>query len=158
MNKALLIRNTENGSAVLYSDGSIRESDKRPVKLLNEKCLDNGSSLEGRMDSFRHILSVRQKAAVLISEVTQEIWFPTLSMKSKDCVWLRFDQILDTHSASAHRCEIVFFSGVRTEIDIDVRTIRLQMKRCHQFLEILNHNTGSLNQENTLIASILNIS
>ena len=136
-NKALLIEAHDHGSRILYSDGLCVSDPRKPYRVLDEKCLASGSSAAGRMESFRHILGVKQKAAVLISEVSGEIWFPTVSMKAADCIWLNDSEILSVHSKGPHESEVVFFDGTKADLNVDSRTLRLQMKRCRAFLEKL---------------------
>jgi competence transcription factor ComK len=135
--KALLIEAHNHGSRILYSGGRSEKDARRPYAVLDEKCLANGASAEGRMASFRHVLGVRQKAAVLISELSGEIWFPTVSMKAADCVWLNDSEILSVHAKGPHVSEVVFFDGTKRDLDVDSRTLRLQMKRCRIYLEKL---------------------
>lgn len=148
ISKALILKQEGRGSLLILENGRTMRFEKKPVSLLNDWCIACGSSLAGRTESFRTVLDVTQKAAVMISEITQEIWFPTLSMNSADCIWICFNQILDVHSGAPHTSEIVFFSGDRIEIDCDPRTIRTQMKRCRSYLQHLSqgrylHETDS---------------
>ncbi|MBR3350385.1 MAG: competence protein ComK [Solobacterium sp.] len=139
MKKEISLQLDEAGSLIIYDDGSSNIISAKPAAWLNEKCLDNGSSLRGRTDAFCELLKVRQKPAALISEVSGEIWFPTLSPKQNDCVWIRYDEILDVKAIAPQSCEIIFFNGFRMKTDVDARVIRLQMKRCRTFLELLHH-------------------
>ena len=138
MEKEIAVHNDAQGSLIVYDDGSKNIIHLKPLVWLNEKCLHNGSTLRGRTDAFCALLKVRQKPAVLISEVSGEIWFPTLSMKQDGCVWIRYDEILDVQTVAAQSCEIIFFSGFRMKTDVDARVIRRQMKRCRAFLELLH--------------------
>ncbi len=138
MSDPILIRQDHQTCKLIFSDGTAKQQKRRASDILEEKCLRNGSSLKGRMDSFRYLLHIVQKPAVLISEVTGEIWFPLVSMNQPDCIWLRYDAILDVRSSDDHQCAVIFFSGYRQTLDFDPRVIRQQMKRCRQFLELLH--------------------
>lgn len=140
MIKPLMILRDGKETQIIYEDGTAETDTRKPLAILEEKCLRNGSSAEGRMESFRYLLNIRQKAAVLISSITDEIWFPTLSMKQSDCVWIRYDAILQVSSKGPHDCEILFFSGLRKTLDCDMRVIREQMKRCRRYLELLHRD------------------
>lgn len=125
---------------ITYDDGSSDIISIKPAVWLSEKCLRGGSSLRGRTDAFCELLKVRQKPAVLISEVSGEIWFPTLSPKQADCVWIRYDEILDVKAHCPQSCEVIFFNGFRMQANVDARVIRQQMKRCRAFLELLHQS------------------
>ena len=138
MNEPVMIRQDRQTSTLIFADGSAETETRKAVSILEEKCLKHGSSLKGRIDSFRYLLHIVQKPAVLISEVSGEIWFPLISMNQPDCIWLRYDAVLDVKSSGDHQCEVLFFSGHRETLAFDPRVIRLQMKRCRQFLELLH--------------------
>lgn len=139
-NDILLIRPDGSGYEMLYPDGSVQKTKEKPLAFLDRRCLLLGSSANGRMESFRTVLGVKQKAAVLVSELKGEIWFPTLSMKAPECVWLNYREILSVSSSGRNTSLVRFFSGMTAEINVDIRTIRLQMKRCRAYLEIISEN------------------
>lgn len=142
MKKEILIRHDQSGALITFDDGSALINPQKPSAYLNLKCLHNGSDMKGRTGSFCYLLNVKQKPAVLISEVSGEIWFPTLSAKQKDCVWIRYDEILEVKALDPQACEVIFFSGLRIRLETDARVIRSQMKRCREFLELL-HRTDT---------------
>lgn len=109
-----------------------------PTALLHEICLQHGSSYEGRCASFRAVLGVRQKAAVLISEISQSIYFPTRSPQQEDCIWLHYNAILSIH-ARGHQTAVMFLDGSTKLVDADYRTVKGQMKRCEAYLRKIHH-------------------
>jgi competence protein ComK len=109
-----------------------------PATLLEQLCLQNGSSLEGRITAFRTLAQVCQKPAVLISERSQILYFPTLGMENKDCVWICYNEILKIRSVGADHTEILFADGSRHQVDVNYRIIRNQRLRCADFLQKLN--------------------
>ena len=143
---ALLLRRNGTVTEILMADGTVAVSSDKPLVLLNRACLHNGSTAEGRMASFRTLLDVKQKAAVLISEVSQEIWFPTLSMNNRECEWICCSSILSVKSVDDHASLITFASGVQASVSCDVRTLRLQIKRCRTYLELLSERVCTVNQ------------
>lgn len=141
---ALLLRRNGTVTEILQADGTVAVSSEKPLALLNRACLRNGSTAEGRMASFRKLLDVKQKAAVLISEVSQEIWFPTLSMNSRECEWICCSSILSVKSIDDHASMITFANGVQASVSCDVRTLRLQIKRCRTYLEMLSEEVAAV--------------
>jgi len=109
-----------------------------PTVLLEQLCLQNGSSLEGRITAFRSLANVCQKPAVLISERSQILYFPTLGMENRECVWVCYNEILKIRSVGADRTEILFTDGSRQLLDVNYRIIRNQRLRCADFLQKLN--------------------
>ena len=135
---ALILRRNGDVTQIIRADGTVAESSEKPLALLDRACMKNGSTAQGRMASFRALLGVKQKAAVLISEVSQEIWFPTLSMNNRECEWVCFSRILSVRSIDDHASQVTFASGVQAEVGCGVRTLRLQIRRCRRYLEILS--------------------
>jgi competence protein ComK len=105
----------------------------RPEELLDEMCLRHGSSYEGRCTSFRHMLHVHQKAAVMISEISQSIYFPTHSPFNPQCVWLHYNEILSIQAKQSNTI-VKFLNGFKIEVRAPYRTVRNQMKRCEEYL------------------------
>ena len=138
MNKPFLILKDTAGSLIIDECGNTLSAAEKPQELLNQRCLKHGSDISGRIASFRALLGIRQKAAVLISEINDEIWFPTLSMKQKDCVWIRYDAIIDVRASKPNECDVISMKGFSYHLDTDRRVINEQMKRCRRFLELLH--------------------
>lgn len=133
-----IILKTDGGkTAGISGRGETVRLEQTPLLFLNSLCLQNGSTAEGRKEAFRQLLHVRQKAAVLVSERTEELWFPIVSDTCSDCVWLRYDRILDIRQRGPYTTVVRFLSGYTADIPCNVRTIRSQMKRCGDFLCII---------------------
>ena len=80
-----------NKKTIAYlDDGSEFFYYQKPIKIINDWCIYNGSTAEGRMTAFQKLTSTRQKPAVLINERSRIVFFPTLSKDSNECIWLRF--------------------------------------------------------------------
>ena len=106
-----------------------------PIKWLDQMCIAHGSTYKGRVDAFRTLTDTVQKPAVLISEMTHQIFFPTVSSTSDDCVWLCADRIFSIHAKDAQHSLVLFMDGNKIELAVSRRTLMKQMKRCEMFLE-----------------------
>lgn len=140
MNRIVCMRNGRNRNQTegVFSDGRTIQYDHSAEHMLDSWCMQNGSDMRGRIISFRHITGCRQKPAVLISERTQIIYFPTLSAKNPDCTWICFNEVFRFHSTRADQTMIQFASGIKVMIDVNYRIVRNQMNRCRNFLNLLN--------------------
>ena len=138
MNKPFLILKDTAGSLIIDECGNTLSAAEKPLELLNQRCLKHGSDINGRIASFRSLLGIKQKAAVLISEINDEIWFPTLSMKQKDCVWIRYDALMSVKAEKPNECDVISMKGFSYHLDTDRRVINEQMKRCRRFLDLLH--------------------
>ena len=145
MNRIVCMRNgkNKNQTECVFYDGRIIQFNQSAEHMLDSWCMQNGSNMNGRIISFRHITGCRQKPGVLISERTQIIYFPTLSSKNPACTWICFNEVFRFHSMKADQTIIQFASGIKIMIDVNYRIIRNQMNRCRSFLNLLNNAYSS---------------
>ncbi|TSB48579.1 competence protein ComK [Alkalicoccobacillus porphyridii] len=69
---------------------------RKPLELLEQSCLDNGSNLQGRIDFVRSRLGQRNKVPVLIKENQPVVASPTHSPKNPECQWIFTTHISDS--------------------------------------------------------------
>ncbi len=144
MNKLLLLY-ANNGSCLgIDSEGNEHPYEKTAGEIISGWCILHACTMHGRQEAAAKMFGWHQKIPVLISEITQEIWFPVAGGKAADNVWICCDAVFSFHRAGDHQTRIVFLSGVVAVIDCDVRTVRLQMKRCRQLTERLMQNQNGM--------------
>ena len=138
--KLLMISyNSKNSKSIcLYENNKKERILKKPVEILEEYCLKNGSSFDGRAASFCYVTGARQKPAILISERTQDIYFPTASKENDQCVWILYNRILHVKRSKEIKTKVLFTDGTSIILPLDIRVILNQMKRCEAFLDALN--------------------
>lgn len=137
MKYPIMIENDKKGSLLVYTDGQSVHDDREPLCFLNDLCLQHGSSLEGRRTSFKALTGAVQKACVLLSERSQEIYMPLLSDQNPDNIWLLYHAVMSVKKAE-RGCAVLFADGNRKVFPVDPRVVRLQMKRCAEFLNKIN--------------------
>lgn len=109
-------------------------------QFLDAICIRHGSTLKGRTICFAKTLGIRQKPAVLLSEMTGQIFFPTESIKRNEhCALFSYQHILRVRRRKNGKTAVLFINGYVYETDTDARIIRKQRKRCRRFLDILYH-------------------
>lgn len=123
---------------ILVRKGGERETyNGKPKKLFNDWCLKNGSSLKGRIESFRYLLNISQKPCILVSEKEPIIFLPTMSMDALDCQFIQFDCIASIHQNHNGSCEVVTKDGSKLLFNVDYRVLKMQYKRSELFLKKL---------------------
>ena len=136
----LYITNQQQSTLVMYTDG---EEDVMMVplaKAMKQLCLQHGSSLEGRAESFRYLTKSIQKPCILLDEKEEVLLFPLLGLASLDNYFINYNKVVTCKGVGNHECEILFSDGTKLVIPFDVRVIRNQMKRCELYLEkLLEH-------------------
>ena len=135
-----MICSLDRHARILCSSGEWLESQDTMNRFIDELCVKNGSTAEGRKEAFRRLTGYRQKAPVLISERMQYLMFPTLSPDNPECVWLSYSDILDITSVTESESSILFVNGTKQTIPFSARSLRKQMKRCEEYLRILDHS------------------
>lgn len=137
MKYPLVIKKNAKGSLLVYTENEAVQESRGPFAYLNDLCLKHGSSYSGRTASFRQLTGAVQKPCVLISERTQKIYMPLLSEKNPDNIWLLYNTVVSVRKTE-NGCKVLFSDGTMREFGFDPRVIRLQMKRCHEFLNQIN--------------------
>ncbi len=95
-----------------------------------------GSSLEGRRESFRYYTGAKQKIPVLVSVNPVVLLMPMLSPeRNPDCLWISYEEILKVRSLDRWHMRILFTDGTAIDAEVSPKVLRLQMKRCRQFLK-----------------------
>ncbi|GEM_PF-2359057 len=122
----------------LTEDGEWITENQPVSKVLNDLCIRNGSTMEGRQSAFRKLTGCRQKIPVLISERTQYMVFPTLSPSHAECMWISCNDILDIQAADEGSSVVVFLNGIRQRVPFGARLLRRQIHRCEEFLTVLD--------------------
>lgn len=138
MKLPLVIYNHDDTCELAFDDRSLVYEESSALQYLESMCLMHGSSLQGRIDAFRYITHTSQKSAVMVSEISQDLYFPIISMHAKDCIWIHYNSIVHVSGKTDHT-DILFDKGISMNIPASLRTIKLQMKRCEEYLSILHH-------------------
>lgn len=110
------------------------EDIENSLQFLNDLCIKHGSTYKGRIDACKRLLNINQKVPLLISELTLEIWFPILSAKNKNNIWLNYNEILSYKGIENNKTIIKFKNGYRYEIEYNSRIIKNQMMRCEELI------------------------
>lgn len=72
---------------------------------LNQLCLENGSSLQGRKDAYKYIM--HQSKFIPIRIHSSLIYFPTKAVADPECIWINYYSI-DYVNYRKKSCTIFF--------------------------------------------------
>lgn len=140
LNSSLLVIMPEKeGTLTLDIHGKLKHRDITPLKFLQERCLQNGCSLEGREEAFRYLTNHIQKSPVLVNE-SPELWFPTLSKMNQDCMWVNWYRVIDVKAVTNNECVVSFDGGYDIRLNCSIRTCQKQLERCLLFIKKLQEN------------------
>ncbi|MBR2991512.1 MAG: competence protein ComK [Solobacterium sp.] len=108
-----------------------------PLDLIDRLCIRCGSTRKGRQEAFRALTGAVQKIPVLISE-DGPLLMPTLSPESGSCVWIAYDSVLRMKPEGDDMTNVLFLDGTSFKVNVNVRVLRSQAKRCELFRRLLN--------------------
>lgn len=108
-----------------------------PTTIIDASCIFYGSSLKGREEASEYILKTKSKLPVEVDPVEGIYFFPTLSKRNKDCVWLSYYQI-DQFEQIDNRTLVKFKDGTTFFVKVSKSVFDLQFKRTSQLIAQLN--------------------
>ena len=126
----LMISTSEKGSTLYFDDCKTKNISIKPINFIKKLCINNGSSLEGRIASFKYLTNTRQKPCILIKEGL--IYIPTLSSNNSDCKYLLYNRIVWVKKDNNDSL-VLFDNGLKLNVDVNYRTLRKQLQRCDLF-------------------------
>lgn len=142
-NEVLYLRKMRQGTQIVTEHQIYTIAEKAEIYLENW-CLAHGSSLRGSADVAKHHLKATQKLPVLVNPHGGLFFFPTLSRDHPDCIWINVAQIRNLKNLGNRT--LVYFYGGELELDIGIRSVRMQVKRC-ELLRIRLHRTLLLSNQ-----------
>lgn len=96
--------------------------------FLNYNCTYFGSSYEGRIKSSQLLLGMKYKLPIVIEEKHEIIFFPTKSVKHKDCEWIALNNIY-SYEKKGFSTVVTFKSGIKIPFNISIESFENQLLR-----------------------------
>lgn len=149
----LFQKNGRSQTSVLFADGHWETRNQSARSFLDEMCRRNGSSLEGRKAGACYFLGSIAKPPILISERTQQIFFPLFGEETNS-TWICFNEIFEVRGANKPCADIYFLCGRQVTVEASYRSVKRQMGRCRRLLHLLDQAHASYDYQST--SSMLN--
>ncbi|MDA3130954.1 hypothetical protein GJS40_13165 [Aliibacillus thermotolerans] len=94
----------------IYEKGNeVKFSEYSPIQIMRLSCLERGASLEGRFESIRYRLGVKQKVPVPIDLFADIYGIPLLSPRNVENVWLFLNHVEKAEIVVAGRQASILF-------------------------------------------------
>jgi competence protein ComK len=103
-------------------------SKKAAKEIINEACLDDGASYEGKIKAVRHALPYHRKTPLIINKDQHIYAFPTMSPNKYDCIWL-FDLHILEISQTQDKTYITFINGSKLAVNCSIKVLNRQRER-----------------------------
>jgi competence protein ComK len=98
------------------------------IKLIEQACLEGGSSLEGRKRALQYKKSFHQCPPIPINPIEDIYAFPSCSPDSYNCNWLFYEHIQYYQPKQANTL-ITFHNQIQLEVQISKAIMDKQMAR-----------------------------
>lgn len=124
--------------AKVKEEGVEYEKANNVQSLLNVKCMQQGSSLEGRKKSYSYLMNQKKFVPIVVSVDPIEIYFPTSSSNDPECKWINYDSIKQI-KYKKKTCTLIFKDNTRLEclypnrIKENMHTIYRYLKRFNDY-------------------------
>lgn len=129
---------------IVTLDGNSQVIAQKPFKVISYWCLENGSSIQGRIDAFRYALNARQKCCIYVNDYT--LLMPTTSLSNDDCIYINYHALYSYHQVDQQRTSLIFFNGQKEIINFNYRIINKQFKRSKAYLQYLEEKRRNFQQ------------
>ncbi|MGO4890255.1 competence protein ComK [Anaerobacillus sp. MEB173] len=118
-------------------------TNKRPLQLIKESCLDGGSTYDGRRTDVTHLTGIHSKVPIPIHPLEEIYCFPTHSATQFECSWLFYRHIksFDANNPSSQTI-ITFQDYQQLELDVSPYVIEKQMHRTAFCMLRFGHRTA----------------
>lgn len=108
--------------------------------IVDQLCQMYACTYEGRKQAIMKALGIKQKIPILLSEQSNDFFFPVTCIRKHHTYWLNYRYIEKVRQLS-NTCEISMHDFI-LYLPIDSRVVKAQMKRCVcylQYLEAFKH-------------------
>lgn len=124
----------QDGTYLLYSDHQCKTVQRSLKDLINELCLKHGSSLDGRVASFRYIIGNVYKSCILTDERNGTMYIPSQSLDKEGSEIILYNDIAIMKKRNDGDTDIHVKSGDIIRFHSSLRTMQTQMYRCEKYL------------------------
>lgn len=107
------------------------------INIIDYNCKINGSSYKGRNDSSKLLLETRSKLPVIVEEINKIIFFPTNSIRKKECCWISYNNIKD-YNKKDKNIIIIFKNNKKIELNISFKCLETQLIKINRLILKIN--------------------
>lgn len=106
------------------------------TEIIDESCKFFGSSYMGRHEGTKNLIGVNYKSPIIVEETMELIFFPTISPRMKECIWISLNHIVD-YTKKDCTTFIHFKNGNYLELEISYGSLENQILRATRLESIL---------------------
>lgn len=99
------------------------------IKIIEDNCIYNGSSLSGRQKGSVYLTGSSYKPPIVLSDTEEIILIPTHSVRNKSCAWINLNNILKYNEIDNKNTLIVFQNLTKITLNISYPIFDRQVMR-----------------------------
>ncbi|AIO18707.1 ComK protein [Candidatus Izimaplasma bacterium HR1] len=121
---------------ILVLDKKAKYLTKGLKQYINDQCIKNLSTFEGREQAARIILNLKSNLPIYVND--EIILFPTKSMRNYDCIYVNYHKVLSFRESLNGFTKIIFSDLTEIEVDASLVKIKRQLLRAQTIFELKN--------------------
>ena len=139
INTLVLMDNGDNSTKIIekYITFNINNN---IYNIIDESCKFYGSSFKGRCKSTEYLLGIKLKVPIIISESKKIIFFPTMSIQNKNCVWFNLNSVDKYYTIDNLFLNISLINDLQIKIKCSNYTFNNQYLKAMRLKSILRKN------------------
>jgi competence protein ComK len=127
----------DNKSKIIRTDG-IYYSEMTPRQLIEEACILNGSSKQGRRKAVSEVMNYYRRTPIIIVAYSVGA-FPTKSASHPECIWI-FNHHFHAEKLAKGKSQITFLDSMEYEINASIHTLLSQQQKLHSALNVFGNS------------------
>lgn len=131
--KAIKLKRTGYFNSIIWHGTKRKYSIYEPIEIIQENCIKNGSSLEGRLESVRRILNSRTKLPIPVIPEYGVFMVPTMSARNEHCVWFSYYHIKH-YKKKGKMTRVKLSNDIGLYVKVSANQFDLQVKRTSQVI------------------------
>lgn len=126
--KTLALLSLEDKKTKIIEENNIYIINQNVKEVINHSCKYFGSSYIGRFEGAKALIGVNYKTPILIEESNNIIFFPTNSVRNKNCNWISLNNLKD-YKKNNGNSKIIFNNNIEIVLDISYGSLQNQILR-----------------------------
>lgn len=147
INKETLALVPKGSKTEIIESNNLITSKETTLDLIENNCIYNGSSLEGRQKGSIYLIGTPYKPPIIVDDINEIIMIPTHSARNKNCIWINLKNLLSYTQKDEKSITIIFRNHQQISINISYQIFDRQVLRATRLESTLR---GRNNQKTTL--------
>jgi len=111
---------------------------KSSFSVIEDSCLYYGSSYQGRVDASNTLISNSYKVPIIVENINNLVFFPTISPNSSSCMWISIDMVFNNIvDKDTNSCKIVFKNNKEILNNLSKYSMENQMLKSYILYSIM---------------------